>query len=270
MAVIYRIRNKLTGKCYIGETKEPDPYSRWKQHRANFKRGVGCPALRDAFRKYGEEAFEFQILFFCFDEDRFHYEIAAIAKYNTQVPNGYNIAKGGQGGGAFVGKKHTPETIQKIQEKLRVYRDDPEWIRKRSELTKYQFNSEEKRLQHGNIMKNSEKFKKAIEEGRIGAGMREYTPELRNKISESLKKYYEKNGANTIDIENHRKAMAKAVGKKVYQYGLDGTFIKEHESICEAARFVSRHKSAIQIVLDKSTRTSGGFLWKTKGPLDPI
>ena len=262
MAVIYRIRNKLTGKCYIGETKEQDPYKRWKQHRNNFKRGVGCTALRDAFQKYGEETFEFQILFFCFDEDRFHYEIEAIAKYNTQVPNGYNIAKGGQGGGAFVGKKHKPESIQKIKETLRVHYDNPELIRKHSERTKCQFDSEEKRLQHGNRMKNSEKFRKAVEEGRVGGGIRDYTDETRNKISESLKKHFDKS-TNQTNVENHRKAMAKAVGKKVYQYGLDGSFIKCYESIKSAARELDICEGAIRQALDKSNRTSCGFIWRT-------
>ena len=83
MAVIYRIRNRITGKCYIGETMEKDPHARWKQHTYNIQRGKGCPALRDAVQKHGVDAFEFQILIFCFDEDRFKYEIEYIAKYNT-------------------------------------------------------------------------------------------------------------------------------------------------------------------------------------------
>jgi hypothetical protein len=50
--------------------------------------------------------FKFVILIFCFDEDRYKLEIEFIKKYNTQVPKGYNISKGGTGGG-FEGKKHS-------------------------------------------------------------------------------------------------------------------------------------------------------------------
>jgi len=63
--------------------------------------------------KYGIENFKFNILIFCFDEDRYKYEIEYIQKYNSLIPNGYNISKGGTGGG-FYGKKHSLESIQKI------------------------------------------------------------------------------------------------------------------------------------------------------------
>lgn len=99
MAVIYRIRNRVSGKCYIGETKEKDPYVRWKAHQQTIAKGIGCPALQDAVRKYGIQNFEFTILIFCFDEDRFQYEKDYIKRYNSQVPNGYNITPGGEGGG---------------------------------------------------------------------------------------------------------------------------------------------------------------------------
>ncbi len=125
----------------------------------------------------------------------------------------------------------------------------------------------EVRKKLSNALKNSEKFRKAIEEGRAGGGSHEYTPEIRTKISQSLKKYYEE---NTINIENHRKAMANAVGKKVYQYGLDGKFIKSHESIKSASRELAKNDGVIRQALDKSNRTGGGFLWKTTGPVDAI
>lgn len=96
MGYIYRIRNRITGKSYIGETiKEPE--ARWKQHIACAKAGKGCPALRDSFKKYGVEPFEFKVIIICFDEDRFFYERDYIKRYNTQAPNGYNILPGGIG-----------------------------------------------------------------------------------------------------------------------------------------------------------------------------
>ena len=110
MAVIYKISNKISKKVYIGETKEKNPLIRWKRHIETIKKGKGSPALRNAVKKYGIENFEFKILFFCFDKNRFHHEIETIKKYNSVVPNGYNILKGG-----FDGKKHTPETIEKIK-----------------------------------------------------------------------------------------------------------------------------------------------------------
>jgi predicted GIY-YIG superfamily endonuclease len=53
MGYIYKITNTITNKCYIGETKQTDPERRWKKHKNAIKKGIGCPALQDAVKKYG-------------------------------------------------------------------------------------------------------------------------------------------------------------------------------------------------------------------------
>ena len=98
MAYIYRILNKLTKKCYIGETKSKDVIWRWNQHKQKIEINKGCPALRDAVKKYGIDNFEFSVLIICFDDERFKYEIEYIKKYNSVAPNGYNLTNGGQKG----------------------------------------------------------------------------------------------------------------------------------------------------------------------------
>jgi hypothetical protein len=47
MAYIYRILNKITKKCYIGETKCKDVVWRWNQHKQKIEINKGCPALRE-------------------------------------------------------------------------------------------------------------------------------------------------------------------------------------------------------------------------------
>lgn len=88
---IYKITNTITHKCYIGETKQSNPESRWKKHKNTIKNGLGCPALQDAVKKYGIENFKFDILLICFDEDHYKYEIKYIKKYNSIVPKGLFI-----------------------------------------------------------------------------------------------------------------------------------------------------------------------------------
>ena len=51
MAYIYRIKNKITKKSYIGESKKKDVKWRWSEHKQNIKKNKGCPALRDAVKK---------------------------------------------------------------------------------------------------------------------------------------------------------------------------------------------------------------------------
>lgn len=49
--------------------------------------------------------------------------------------------------------------------------------------------------------------------------------------------------------------------KKVYQYNKDGTFIKEWDSISDAARFYNTYRSNIVCNCKGKTRHSVGFLW---------
>ena len=45
MAYIYRVLNKITKKCYIGESKGKDVVWRWNQHKQKIKANKGCPAV---------------------------------------------------------------------------------------------------------------------------------------------------------------------------------------------------------------------------------
>ena len=55
---IYKITNKTNGKIYIGQSINIE--ERWKQHKKDFHR-IDCSLYR-AFRKYGVENFNFEII----------------------------------------------------------------------------------------------------------------------------------------------------------------------------------------------------------------
>ena len=194
MAYIYRIKNKITNKSYIGESKKKDVKWRWSEHKKNIKNNKGCPALRDAVIKYGIENFEFSVIIICFDDERFKYEKEYIKKYNTVVPNGYNITKGGEGGG-FQGKKHTEQVKADIRNKSKQkYIDNPELKKQISERNKIIMKNPEIREKIKNGLLNSEKWKKAKEENRAGNYKNnKHSEEIKNKISEGLKTYYANN-----------------------------------------------------------------------------
>jgi group I intron endonuclease len=154
MGFIYKITNTITKKCYIGETTKSDPEKRWKEHKSTIKRGVGCPALQNSVNKHGIDNFKFEILIICFDEDRYKYEIEYIKKYNTLIPNGYNILEGGPGG-SFKGKKHSEETKQLLSKNNKQkYIDNPELKREMSERNKIYYNK-------NNIIKHREAMGKS-------------------------------------------------------------------------------------------------------------
>jgi group I intron endonuclease len=112
MGYIYLITNKIDGKKYIGQTVEKDVYERW---RAHFKKRTNCRYLKHAFEKYGKENFKFEIICICFDKDCNTYENEYMKKYNTIVPNGYNLREAGNHG------HQNEETKKKIGDSLRLH-----------------------------------------------------------------------------------------------------------------------------------------------------
>ena len=105
MGYVYLITNTINGKRYVGQSQQIDIKRRWNKHKNISKTGLG-KVLRDAYEEYGIDNFKFQIICICFNEDCDKYEEEYIIKFNTIVPNGYNITNGGEGGG-FQGKTHT-------------------------------------------------------------------------------------------------------------------------------------------------------------------
>ena len=114
MGYISKITNNITKKIYIGKTIQPLVETRWKQHKNLSYKNKGCTALKGAFSKYGIDNFTFTIIIICFNEDCNIYEKEYIHKYNSLVPNGYNISEGGNGGPLFKGKHHSIETKNKL------------------------------------------------------------------------------------------------------------------------------------------------------------
>jgi group I intron endonuclease len=121
MGYIYLVTNKLNGYQYIGQTLRNDIETRWKQHKMIQKNTIG-KYLFNAYNRYGIENFKFEIICICFDEDCNKYEAEYIKKFNTIVPNGYNLQSGG------LNYKHHPETIEKMKISLKgksgVIRDE--------------------------------------------------------------------------------------------------------------------------------------------------
>lgn len=95
MGFIYKITNKVNGKCYIGKTNK-DVQVRYKQHLndASKDRCKNRPLYR-AINKYGKDNFNVEIIEVCTNtEDR---EIYWIQYYKSYGKNGYNATKGGDG-----------------------------------------------------------------------------------------------------------------------------------------------------------------------------
>ena len=100
--IVYCCKNKINGKCYIGETKL-SLRERWLMHKSQmFSSRKITMAIYDAIKKYGMENFEISILNqgFSSDEERKENEKYWISKLNTFVDSsnssGYNLTIGGK------------------------------------------------------------------------------------------------------------------------------------------------------------------------------
>jgi group I intron endonuclease len=112
---IYKIRNKINEKIYIGQTKRLN--KRWPEHKRSANRSIKIKnkyyqIIAKAIAKYGSNNFEFKIIADVeTQEEADEAEEFWIALYNCRVPNGYNIKPGGNS------SSHSEETKRKLSEK---------------------------------------------------------------------------------------------------------------------------------------------------------
>lgn len=109
---IYKITNKINGKAYVGQTI-CNIEKRFREHvHASLTKNT---YLYNAMRKYGKDNFEIVEIDYAKSLDELNSkEIYWIDKLNTKIPNGYNIADGGNGVKGF---HHSKETKQILREK---------------------------------------------------------------------------------------------------------------------------------------------------------
>lgn len=127
--LIYCCLNRMNGKVYVGKTSAP-LRRRWSEHKSAARRG--SPYLfHRALRKYGDGAFEISVLAMADSEAELNrFELHYIQELGAQVPGGYNLRKGGEGGAhseatrlriceKALGRRWTPEAIERLRQSMR-------------------------------------------------------------------------------------------------------------------------------------------------------
>ena len=105
MGCVYRAKNKVNGKCYVGQTTKT-MRERRKGHERRTQEQSLAP-FHCAIRKYGFDAFEWKVLMRSSDPDDLkESEIVMIRQLKSKAPNGYNLTDGGEG---TVGIVHSEE-----------------------------------------------------------------------------------------------------------------------------------------------------------------
>lgn len=119
---IYMITSP-NGKKYIGQTRcfytsnsryiKAGSKKRFNDHIRCSKDDNVSTLLGRCIRKYGSHNFKIKTLLICDKSKLNYFEVKYIRQYNTLMPNGLNMVKGG---GTIFGMEHSEETKQKIHE----------------------------------------------------------------------------------------------------------------------------------------------------------
>ena len=113
MGTIYKILCLVTGKPYVGQTRQKLK-RRIGQHKSKSKKATA--GIDAAIAKYGFENFTVEVLEICPVNRLNEREIFFIAELDCKTPNGYNLTDGGK---TTSGYSHTKETRDKISVKLK-------------------------------------------------------------------------------------------------------------------------------------------------------
>jgi len=176
MHYLYKITNQINGKVYIGQTNNPK--RRWQAHKNAANKNKPEQIVQRALIKHGLNNFIFEVIATCKTwDDANNTETILVEQYNSLIPNGYNVSRGGY-------------NAPKSEEFKKMMRN---WHASLSDEEK-----EKRRKMH------SESIKKLIEtKGHPGLGTKrtpehcermrqlrlanpiDYTPEKRKKMSEA-------------------------------------------------------------------------------------
>lgn len=129
---VYCIINTANGKKYVGSSAE-SIMGRWDDHKVYLRIGKhGNRHLQSAWKKYGEDLFEFLVLAFCPPEDCVRLEQYWIDHFQSSERKfGYNLSPIA---GSQLGFKHSEESKRKVSENHRMRK--PEERKRHSEVMK--------------------------------------------------------------------------------------------------------------------------------------
>ena len=209
--IIYLIKNKVNGKCYVGQTQKEKGFDYryycsgegiervYNYHKSlrEHNRSYNEHLLR-SIEKYGFKAFEvIKYLDYAFSLEELNIKEKVYIQLYNSLKNGYNETLGGEG---TEGRPHSEETRQKISEANKGD-NHPMYGKYHTEETKQKMSKIKKgenNPMHGNH--HSEEVKQKIREGNKGKHL---SNEAKQKISEAKK------GENNPMYGNHHSEEAK-------------------------------------------------------------
>jgi group I intron endonuclease len=207
---IYLISHKESKKRYVGQHNQPDPNHRWQEHIWKANKGSKF-AFHNALRKYGADAFTWEVLCIC-PVDRLTemegYYAEVFETYVWDTPGGYNmvwcsasptlgitqspehIEKRRQ---ANLGKKISLETRERMRQAQLGKKKSPEAIEKTRQAVLNRSPETRERMRQAQLGRKMSP--EAIEKTRQAVLNR--SPETRENIRQAMLAYWATRRANT-------------------------------------------------------------------------
>lgn len=128
MGYIYKITNTLNQKSYIGQTitKLSERFAKHKYLANHPEQQHNVSYIHRAIHKYGIENFTFETVEQIDNSLLNEREKYWIQYYNTFVPDGYNLTKGGDGTAGFSRPQSEEEKKQRSESLKQYYKNHPE------------------------------------------------------------------------------------------------------------------------------------------------
>lgn len=255
---IYKITNKIDGKFYVGSSNNLE--KRKREHFWSLRRNEHVnDYLQNAFNKYGEENFVFEVLEYVDNESDLlkveQYYLDLLKPYDRSI--GYNLCEDARGGG-LAGEKNpnyqkpmTEEQKRKISESLKGHRH--------SFLTRMKISKSRKGKYGG---KNHPMYGKPVPLER----RKKQSEVMRGRFCGEKNPFYGKKHTEETKAKM-RKAKTGKIGEqcsnsiKIVQLTKEGEFIKEFSAMQEAQRETGIWASNIQKCCTGQLKTTGGFRW---------
>ena len=199
---IYEILNTATHDFYIGSAVSFR--RRWGQHRCELRKNMHRnDHLQKAWNKYGENAFEFNVILLCDTDNLLYYEQVLLDNLKPV----YNICPVA---GSTFGRIFSDEAKRKMSNSKKGKPLSEDHKQKLSEASKNRHCSDETRKKISEAKTGhslTEETKRKISEAKIGHIA---TEEHRRKLSESGKRYWNENGKTRIVSEETKQKLSES------------------------------------------------------------
>lgn len=239
---------------YIGQAR--DIYRRWGNHRTNLKHNKHCNLImQHVYNKYHlEDPFQFTIVRECSIDELDSLEKDYIVQYFYKYPDKkcMNIAEPGK---RYKSRSEFSKTYTATKKLIQDIKENPEIPQESTNKSVYQFDI------HGRFIAEYESPKQASD--KTGIAYPHIINCLNNKAKtagKSIWSYQQELNPKKLDIKPNRENCRKPV----YQYSIDGEFIKEWNSRQEAATALNITSEQIRASIRNKTKQAGGFIWKNK------